>query len=62
MILDGHLPGGEIDDELTYPDRRFAVTALGTAGGDRLNARDQLPGIERLGQEVIRAKARLLIL
>ena len=48
----------EIDRQLAGADDRFGM-ALGAAD-DRLDARDQLAAVERLGQEVVGAEAEAL--
>src|SRR6516165_2325530 len=55
MTVDRDLPGVEIDDQLTCPDRGSAV-GLGSAG-DRLNACDQLALIEKISQYVTVTKS-----
>ena len=57
MIVDGDLASIEIDHQLADMNSRFAV-ALGMAS-DRPNARGQLAVIERIGQQIIIAKAEI---
>ena len=57
MIVDGDLASVEIDHQLADLDSRSAV-ALRMAS-DRPNARGQLALIERIGQQIIVAKAEI---
>jgi hypothetical protein len=58
LALDLDRPAVEIDRELAGADHRFRMT-LGAAD-DRLDARDQLAAIERLGEEVVGTEAETL--